>query len=80
MIRRKLGRVLGKGLINPGKTYSANLHRETAYLVDLVLAWRNESQKDQINDPWNFARWVDGQAASGRAQLAPRRTLHAVPG
>ncbi|MDE2957362.1 MAG: AAA family ATPase [Bacteroidota bacterium] len=65
----KLGRVLGKGLINPGKTYSANLHRETAYLVDLVLAWHNESQKDQINDPWNFARWVDGQAASGRAQL-----------
>jgi len=67
--QRLLGRELGKGLINPGKSYSANLHQETAYLVDLVLAWRNESQKDQIKDPWNFARWVDGQAASGRSQL-----------
>jgi len=65
-----LGETLNVGVGNPGPAYNTHRWREYAFAIELIRAWKAlpaEEQTRLIEDPWEFATWVDDQpSAPGR--------------
>ena len=67
-----LGNVLDGGVVNPGTGYAAHRWREFTFIITMMLDWCSRSVRDRealLDDPWNFAAWVDGQEDGRRRQF-----------
>lgn len=67
-----LGDVLEKGIVSPGRAYFALQWREFSFIITITLDWGLQSATEReslLNDPWDFAAWVDGQKDSHRRQF-----------
>ncbi len=55
--------VLGAGVINPGTAYHTHAWREYRFFVVAMLDWFSLTVERQsvLNEPWDFARWLDGR-------------------
>ena len=67
-----LGDVLDGGVVNPGMAYAGHQWREFRFIITMMLDWCSRSAKEReslLNNPWDFATWVDGQKDGRRRQF-----------
>lgn len=67
-----LGDVLDGGVVNPGMAYAGHQWREFRFIITMMLDWCSRSVQEReslLDDPWNFAAWVDGQEDGRRRQF-----------
>jgi hypothetical protein len=56
----------------PGTAYNTHRPRELAYLIQLVVAWKQleeEARERLIKDPWAFGTWIDNVEGSDNRLL-----------
>ena len=54
--------VLGGGMVHPGIGFHAQQWREFSFIVTLMCDWTSRSPRERLTvlqDPWEFAQWVD---------------------
>ena len=67
-----IGDVLDGGVVNPGMAYAGHQWREFRFIITMMLDWCSRSVREReslLDDPWNFAAWVDGQKDGRRRQF-----------
>ena len=67
-----LGHVLAHGVMHPGTAYNTHAWREFAFFVAAMIDWFSLSAKQRdtfLDDPWQFAEWLDSKEPSGSRQL-----------
>ena len=58
-----------EGLANPGPAFMTKIPDELAYLLDLMVRWRqlsSEARDAYLTDPWELSRWVSSVPGSDR--------------
>ena len=63
---------LDQGVCHPGQGYLSHQWREFAFIVKIMLDWLSLSGPGRaalLDDPWRFAKWLDGQADADRRQF-----------
>ena len=60
-------RVLGAGVLRPGRAFHSLAWKEYHFFTLAMRHWfsQNLAQSGLSNDPWEFARWLDGTEAAG---------------
>lgn len=67
-----LGDVLDGGVVNPGMAYARHQWLEFRFIITIMLDWCSraaEERESLLNNPWDFATWVDGQEDGRRRQF-----------
>lgn len=67
-----LGSPLERGIGHPGTAYNTGRWRELVFLITIMRSWKalpSDEQRRRAADGWNFAEWIDANAASKGRQL-----------
>ena len=67
-----LGDVLAQGVIHPGTAYNTHAWQEFLFFAATMIDWfsfSSEQRSTILDDPWQFAEWLDGRESSDNRQL-----------